>query len=412
MENIPREEQINMGKFKLLMKSIVFSTRSRRRFFTFVIIFGLLSGATIQLLTYFDNFSRQELLNHKGVVVKASSLDLVNLATAQTDLNVQDGERLSGSETVIFYKYVNFGANFRIFSMNSRYPWAFSEIKPNNLIAGSFPNSDNEVLVSEDIFITVQDTQDGVNIFSKPVVGTTFKLGDSKDSEFELKVSGVYRKPSSVEADNREWIMLTENAFAQLRNDENLGYTSDNQIWIHSITIIAAGSILDVYSGACYSRVDELGSSLEQDINPNTDYDNVDYTPKANKEENRNLAFLSLIFGLIGTFIVSTLYSYIITRFRRREVAVLKAMGYNKWDVRIVVLSEILVVAITGYILGLIAIQSFLFLTKQGSWFFMIVFSQTALLSFLAVVLSTVPGFFLISFRILSVRPIEIFRQK
>lgn len=401
-----------MGKFKLLMKSIVFSTRSRRRFFTFVIIFGLLSGATIQLLTYFDNFSRQELLNHKGVVVKARSLDTVDLATAQTELNVQDGQRLPGSETVIFYKYVNFGVNFRIFSMNPRYPWAFSEIKPNNLIAGSFPNRDNEVLVSEDIFITVQDNQDGVNIFSKPVVGTTFKLGDSKDSEFELKVSGVYRKPSSVEADNREWIILSENAFAQLRNEENLGYTNDNQIWIHSVTIIAAGSILDVYSGACYSRVNELGSSLEQDINPNPDFLPVDYTPKADKEESRNLAFLSLIFGLIGTFIVSTLYAYIITRFRRREVAVLKAMGYNKWDVRIVVLSEILVVSITGFILGLLTIQSFLFLTKQGSWFFMIIFSQTALLSFLAVVLSTVPGFFLISFRILSVRPIEIFRQK
>ncbi|MFX0084053.1 MAG: ABC transporter permease [Candidatus Hodarchaeota archaeon] len=405
-----------MGKFKLLMKSIVFSTRSRRRFFTFVIIFGLLSGATIQLLTYFDNFSRQELLNHKGVVVKAADLDSVNLATAQTDLNVQDGERLPGSEIVIFYKYVNFGASFRIFSMNSRYPWAFSEIKPNNLIAGSFPNSDNEVLVSEDAFITVQDNQDGVRIYTKPVVGTTLKLGGSVDSDFDLRVSGVYRKPSSIQADfeqnGREWIILTENAFAELLNEENLGYTNDNQIWVHSITIIAAGSILDVYSGACYSRVDELGSSLEQDINPNADYDNVDYTPKANKEESRNLAFLSLVFGLIGTFIVSTLYAYIITRFRRREVAVLKAMGYNKWDVRIVVLSEILVVSITGFILGLLTIQSFLFLTKQGSWFFMIIFSQTALLSFLAVVLSTIPGFFLISFRILSVRPIEIFRQK
>ncbi len=401
-----------MGKYKLLTKSIVFSTRSRRRFFTFVIVFGILSGATILLLTYFDDFSRQGLLEHKGVVISSASLDSVNLETAQNDIDVTDGgQPLSGSKAVIFYKYVNFGASFRIFSMNPRYAWAFSEIKPNNLISGSFPNKDNEVLVSEKALIALQDSQSGVNIYTKPVVGTTFKLGGTEASTFDLKVSGIYRKTTNIDSDyetnSREWIMITEAAFDTLVSNENLGY-NDNQIWIHSVTIIASG---DVYSGACYSNVDQLAASLS-DINANTDYDNVDFTPKADKEENRNMAFLSLVFGLFGTFMVSTLYSYIITRFRRREVAVLKAMGYSKNDVRIVVLSEILVVAITGFLMGLIAIQGYLYLTRIGSWVFMIIFSQTALLSFGAVVLSSVPGFFLISFRILSVRPIEIFRQK
>jgi hypothetical protein len=398
-----------MGKYKLLMKSIVFSTRSRRRFFTFVMVFSILSGATILLLTYFDDFSRQGLLEHKGVVITAALPDSVTLATAQTDLAVTDGgPPLPGSQVVIFYKYVNFGTSFRIFSMNSRYPWAFTEIKPNNLISGSFPDKDNEVLVSEDAFITLQDSQGGVNVYTKPVVGTTFKLGGSEDSDFNLKVSGVYRKTTTITADSREWIMITEAAFERLVNNQNLGY-SDSQIWIHSVTIIASG---DVYSGACYSNVDQLAASLSVDINANTDYDNVDFTAKVFKEENRNMAFLSLVFGLFGTFMVSTLYSYIITRFRRREVAVLKAMGYSKTDVRIVVLSEILVVAVTGFLIGLLAIQAYLYLSRIGSWVFMIIFSQTALLSFGAVVLSTVPGFFLISFRILSVRPIEIFRQK
>lgn len=397
-----------MGKYKLLMKSIVFSTRSRRRFFTFVIVFSILSGATILLLTYFDDFSRQGLLEHKGVVITSASMDSVNLATAQTDIGVTDGgQRLSGSQVVIFYKYVNFGTSFRIFSMNSRYAWAFSEIKPNNLISGSFPDKDNEVLISEDALITIQDSQSGVNIYTKPVVGTTFKLGGSNASDFDLKVSGTYKKTTNIDADSREWIMITEASFERLVNSENLDY-GDSQIWIHSITIIASG---DVYSGACYSNVDQLAASLS-DINDNTDYDNVDFKPRADKEENRNMAFLSLLFGLFGTFMVSTLYSYIITRFRRREVAVLKAMGYSKTDVRIVVLSEILVVAVTGFFIGLFAIQGFLILTRIGSWFFLIVFSQTAILSFIAVVLSSVPGFFLISFRILSVRPIEIFRQK
>ena len=124
------------------------------------------------------------------------------------------------------------------------------------------------------------------------------------------------------------------------------------------------------------------------------------------------MMFLSLLFGIFGTFMVSTLYSYLITRFRRREVAVLKAMGYNKWSVRTVVLSEILVVAVTGFLIGLIAIQAFFYFSSPGSYVFWIMFSPTAVLSFLAVVLSSIPGFLLITTRILGVRPIEIFRQK
>ena len=131
-----------------------------------------------------------------------------------------------------------------------------------------------------------------------------------------------------------------------------------------------------------------------------------------NKDEIRNMMFLSLIFGLFGTFVVSTLYSYLITRFRRREVAVLKAMGYSKWSVRIVVISEILVVAVTGFAIGLLGIQAFIYLTRTSAYVYNIVISSTALLSFLAVVISCVPGFILITTRILGVRPIEIFRQK
>ena len=396
-----------MGKLKLLTKSIVFSTRSRRRFFTFVIIFSILSGGTILLLNYFDNFSRQGLLEHKGVVIKTASMDTVFLNSATNDVP----SNLDGSSTVIYYKYINFGSSFRIFSVDPRYAWAFSEIKPNNLISGSFPSGDNDIMISEDALVTLDDSEGSTNMYTKPVVGTKFKIGSSIASPFDLTVKGIYRKPASISADfgtsGREWIFLTEASFNILISGEHLGLSS-SQIYVHSITIIAAG---DVYSGACYDNVNSIHDTLLS-INDDPDYNDMIYTPKANKEEARNMAFLSLVFGIVGTILVSTLYSYIITRFRRREVAVLKAMGYSKTDVRIVMLSEILVVAITGFVFGLLTIQGYLVLTKQGSWVFNILVSQTAFLSFIAVVLATIPGFLLISYRILSVRPIEIFRQK
>ena len=134
-----------MGMYKILMKSIVFSTRSRRRFFTFVSVFTILSGATIILLYNFDNFSREGLLVHSGVVIKAHSMDTVTLAAAQVDVGVTDGNTRGSAKIVIFFKYVNFGTNIRIFSMNPKYSWAFDDIAPTDLEAGSFPNRDNEV---------------------------------------------------------------------------------------------------------------------------------------------------------------------------------------------------------------------------------------------------------------------------
>lgn len=399
-----------MGTYKLLMKSIVFSTRSRRRFFTFVTVFGILSGATIILLYNFDNFSRERLLFHGGVVIRTATLDTVTLTTAQTDLGVTDGSTRGSAKAVIYYKYVNFGGEIRIFSMHPKYPWAFDDISPTDLVAGNFPKGENDVLVPEDALLTLADSQGGVNIYTKPVVGTTIKIGRSDDSEFDLKISGVYQKPTAVASDGFDWFFITEDAFERLTNAQNLNY-GPSQIYVHSISLLASG---DYFSGSVYNNVDRLHAELSPTIDALPRYDGVDHTPKSLKEGERSLSFLSLIFGMVGTFMVSTLYSYIITRFRRREVAVLKAMGYSKWNVRIVVLSEILVVAVTGFIIGLLVIQGYLWnpLSRTGSYFYLIMLSPTALFSFTAVVISCVPGFFLITFRILSVRPIEIFRQK
>jgi ABC-type antimicrobial peptide transport system permease subunit len=390
-----------MGQLKLLTKSIVFSTRSRRRFFTFVAIFAILSGATIILLNYFDGFSRQELLDQKGIVLKATDFGTpgaLTLEQAENSLGTIDASK------VIYYKYINFGSSLRIFSIDPKYPWAFTDLKPSNLAKGSFPSSTYRALVSEDVLLPLQDSASGNFIFTKPGIGTTFTIGADETSDYELKISGIFKKPALAAQDTREWIFITETAFDQLVDTPYLNL-ADSEIYVHSVTVIAGG---DIFNGQTYTKVDELTA----DLLGSAGFDPPISTPKANKDELRNMMLLSLLTGLFGTFVVSTLYSYLITRFRRREVAVLKAMGYSKWSVRIVVLSEILVVAITGFFIGLMGIQAYMYLTRTGSYVYYIMFSPTALWSFLAVVISTVPGFILITTRILGVRPLEIFRQK
>jgi len=401
-------EQNSMGLYRLLTKSVVFSTRSRRRFFTFVIVFSILSGATILLLAAFDNFSREGMLNHRGVVIKVDSDTPVTLAQAQIDMGVTDGSTKSGASAVIYYKYVDFGSNLRIFSIRKEYPWAFSAINPTNLIAGRFPLEDNEILVSSEAVLEMGDSEGSVYAYIKPVVGMTFKLGISIASDFDVKVSGIVEIPASEDTGDRHWLIMPEESFNRLIGPQNLAL-SDSEIYVHSISFIAQGDFISIITGETYTNVDQIASEYK---NLGDEYDSPDFEPKSNKDGERNLLLMSLFFGLFGTFMVSTLYSYLITRFRRREVAVLKAMGYSKWDVRTVVLTEILVVAVTGFAIGLIGIQLSYYFAKQGAWFYLIMMSPTAILSFIAVVLSCVPGFIIITTRTLSVRPIELFRQK
>jgi hypothetical protein len=252
-----------MGQLKLLTKSIVFSTRSRRRFFTFVAVFAILSGATIILLNYFDGFSRQELLDQKGIVLKASTFGTpgaLTLAEAQTSLGINDGQSLSGASKVIFYKYINFGSSLRVFSIDPHYPWAFTDLKPNNLAQGSFPSSSYKALVSEDLLLPLQDSESGNFIYTKPGIGTTFTVGSSSDSEYELKISGIFKKPPIAlqDPEAREWIFVTETAFNRLINDEYLGF-SESEIFVHSVTVIASA---DLFGEKTYTNVDQLTSEL------------------------------------------------------------------------------------------------------------------------------------------------------
>jgi ABC-type antimicrobial peptide transport system permease subunit len=372
-------------------------------------VFSILSGATIILISYFDNFSRAGLLTHKGVVVKATDFGTAG-ALRYSDA-IGDIGSISEAEETIFYRYINFGSSLRIFSVNTNYPWAFQDLKPNDLVAGHFPQQSNQILVSEDILLELEDSEGLTNLYTEPVVGTSFTINISTTSTYKMTVSGIFKKPPIITADpdNREWMFVTESAFNSIVYSANLNL-EDSDIFVHSITVIAAG---DVFNGAAYANVDLIEIDLRVGLTSvSTSYDNPIFTRQTDKDETRNMMFLSLTFGIIGTFMVSTLYSYLITRFRRREVAVLKAMGYNKWSVRIVVLSEILVVAVTGFLIGLLAIQAYLYFSSTSSYVFYIIFSPTALLSFLAVVLSCVPGFLLITTRILGVRPLEIFRQK
>lgn len=386
-----------MGTLRVTRKFIVFSARSRRRFFAFVIIFAILSGATILLVSSFDEMNRQGLLDYRGVVAESVTMGSIGYTTGQQE-TIESAIGSSTPEEIIYYRYFDFSSSVRIFSYDLSYAWAHPDVNPDNLLAGNFPRNSRNILISSDtIFSTLGSGGNSIEIDLS--VGSKISFTGS-DTLFT--VSGIYDKPGTITDLTHEWVFIPEASFNELVTDLSIG-----SVYIQCVVILAGGDY--IFSNDAYKNVESIATSLISGLGTGW---NVDYETAVEKEEERNTNFLMLLFGLFGTFVVSTLYSYIITRFRRREVAILKTMGYSKTHVRIAVLTEIILVAVVGFLTGLVAIQMFKIMTKTGAYIHWIYNSPTAILAFFAVVASCIPGFLMITMRTLKVRPIEIFRQK
>ena len=117
---------------------------------------------------------------------------------------------------------------------------------------------------------------------------------------------------------------------------------------------------------------------------------------------------------LIASAIVSTLYGFLISTFRKRDIAVLKCIGWGNNNVRTLLISEILFVAVIGFVLlvemdiHLLGINEYLsFLVDVNT---LILTSNTLVLTFTILVLFQIPGVIIAYWRVLKVRPMEALR--
>ena len=125
-------------------------------------------------------------------------------------------------------------------------------------------------------------------------------------------------------------------------------------------------------------------------------------------------AQIRLTSTLIGSAIVSTLYGFLISTFRKRDIAVLKAIGWGNNNVRMLIISEILLVALVGYILlvemdiHLLGINEYIsFLVNVST---LILTRSTLVLTFVIIVIFQIPGVLIAYWRVLNIRPMEAFR--
>ncbi len=364
----------------------------------------------------FESFDRQDLLRHRGIVVTASNWDTATESDA--DNLIKQVKGLNDNVKIMKIRYINFGSDFRIFGIDPELEWANPDVSPTRILEGRYVSGSGEVMVSDTFLIPSTNNLNGFQFYSDSSVGDTIYISSNvtqtqndQKSGMAFKVVGKFATTGDIledlKSNNRRWMVMSNDDLDNLI-DRYLG--NSVTIYVRHIVFIVQGAL--ILDSSPYDTVNKIGVSATDAVSGSTIWENPVYTPKSDKIEERNLRFLALIAGFVGTLIVATMYSYLISRFRRMEVAILKAIGYQRKHVLTFLLGEIISVSVIGFLIGLGFVQAWLLINRESAYVQWILISPLSASSFFAVVILSIPGFLLLSTRIFKVRPIEIFRQK
>jgi hypothetical protein len=236
-------------------------------------------------------------------------------------------------------------------------------------------------------------------------------------------VSGIFDPTDFVGTqDEALWLFVDDFTFDGILGLYGMNATLDSFAFSISIPIQTTSVIplldlfLSIPSETDYANIDILEEELELHFLPNaTTYGN--FQPNAQTtgvdEKTQNLAadLVNLGISCIGGSLFVLFFAYLVARFRKREVAILKAMGYSKGAIRLSLLAEIATIAALGFLAGIGATQGFLL---QATNFApsSLLRPQSIFVSFLVVVLITLLGVLVTTMRALSVSVMEAFRDK
>ena len=128
-------------------------------------------------------------------------------------------------------------------------------------------------------------------------------------------------------------------------------------------------------------------------------------------KQNKDRDVITFIIGITMGLFVSVIYAYLMSRFRKDEIAVLKALGYSSRHIRIALLAEIMTISMLGFAIGTSIIQWYLLRITEAS--VLAVFDWNVIIAtFVIVVIIDIPGTLFASRRMMKVTPLDVFRDR
>jgi ABC-type antimicrobial peptide transport system permease subunit len=398
-----------MAMWRLIKNSVRFAFRAKRRWITFVIIFAFLTAFITFFAGTFNQYATDDLLEQKGFYIKAQNTEFIKINESLGKNLVTQIEDMTGIESVALFRFFDLGDYIRVFGVDPDSSWMFRSAKPSLIQKGEYISNQYDVVIS-----TGSTIRADLGIFSSNVsatlhIGEQIKFVNAEDTTFELNVVGEIN--DTINAPDKLRMFISDDDFDDLHDN----FADTTPIYCESIAVLVIGSLYNPFDNEIFDnmiRYDEPSEPLFTLINsgpfgnwipPDTNAEQV--------KEMRATQFLTFIFGIAGGIVLTILYNFLIVWFRRREVAVLRAMGYRKNEIRINLMGESLTISFVGYLVGILAIvigfwiQQMLTNNNLLTW-------STLLISFVIVVVLTIPGLLLSSLSFVRVSPVILFKAR
>lgn len=348
--------------------------------------------------------NKEFLLSEKSIILRQNGWNAAPEATFSGI--VEDLADAYGSSVATKYFEWSVGStDIRIFSTKAN-SWSSELAAPNLMTKGRYVLYQEEAIISEDFSFTLDTVTPELEQTIE--VGSYMKFSPGTAGEINLFITGKFRP---VEKDTIDpgyiWMFVHEDTFEDLRT--LIGATS----YYYSVTYIADGkTMLSQFFGDAYTNMENIYLEVSSFATSNSaEWQQPENPGIISKRSNATLKEMMFIIGIVGGIIASSLYAYLISRFRRREIAVLKALGFSNNNVRVVLLSEIITVSMLGFFIGLTILQLWLiFSTTHTSYTPNLFGSLTTWISFAIVALSNIVAYLIVSQRTSSVKPMELFR--
>ncbi|MHA1304194.1 MAG: ABC transporter permease [Candidatus Heimdallarchaeaceae archaeon] len=400
-----------MAFWRLIKNSVKFAFRAKRRWITFVIIFALLSAFTTLFISTFNGYTTEELMIHKGFYIKA--LGAESVSEQQGQAFASDIAALPEVEKVALFRYFDLGDYIRVFSVDPESRWMFFEAKPSMIEAGHYITGENEAIISlgANIKADVGNITTDVSATLHKGEVLTFESGsDERTIEIVGEISDTINAPGKFK------LFVSDDTFDYIQS-----HFSDNApVYCYSLALLVKGNLFKPFDQEIYNNINALApqTSLLW-IDPDDPTETSVYgtwgeprVPDAkNTKKARTTDFLYFIIGILGGMILVLLYNALIVWFRKREIAVLRAMGYRKSEIRINLVGESLTISIIGFILG-ISTMLIYFWSQKMTFTNQVITPLTLLMSFGIVVVLSIPGLLISSISFTRVNPILLFKAR
>lgn len=387
--------------------------RSKKRTYTFLILFMILSAWITLQVSRLDAYSTDNLVRLQGVVLEPTEeISAKDSYSKLSNLNDYISPYIRGMYIVYFYELIpNEIGLVSILPFGNKYspsdiPWVLEEFKPTKIISGRYIISEKEGIANADFSLEIAGTM-GISLFLSGSIGFVIRITKG-DKVIDIRIVG--------------FVNSSQPGFSQLTNNQvkNIIYvppetfkdilerivgletlSKSSVIFVRRVVAIVQGGLalssLKKNLQEVYDKISQLSGELEP-------FSLKSIEAISPEHYHRDL-MMTLLIVMMALF-MGVLYAYIIVRFRHRDIAILRAIGWRKKDVHLLMLGEFMYVTVVGYFLSILLSSVYTILVRAPQ-----LTSSSLIISLAIIVIAIMFGYIFISRRVLKIAPMEAFRM-